>query len=47
MNISIELINAIMGYLCSKPYAEVAQLVSQIQVEVMKAQAPVDEQPKE
>ena len=33
MNLSIELINAILGYLGSKPYAEVAQLINAIQAE--------------
>ena len=31
ITIKIELANAIMGYLASKPYAEVVQLISAIQ----------------
>jgi hypothetical protein len=46
MNISIELINAILGYLGNKPYAEVVNLITAIQAEAGKAQAPT-EQPKE
>ena len=33
MNLSVELINAILNYLSSRPYAEVAQLISAVQVE--------------
>ena len=36
MNLSIELINAIVGYLGTKPYAEVAQLINAIQTEAQK-----------
>ena len=43
MNISLDLINAILGYLGTKPYAEVAQLINSIQSEAAKSV----EKPKE
>jgi hypothetical protein len=33
MTLSVELINAILNYLSSKPYVEVAQLISAVQAE--------------
>jgi hypothetical protein len=33
MTLSIELINAILNYLSSKPYVEVVQLISAVQAE--------------
>jgi len=48
MNISIEIINAILGYLGNRPYTEVVNLITAIQSEAAKAQAPAEtEQPKE
>jgi hypothetical protein len=37
LNISLDLINAILGYLGTKPYAEVAQLINSIQSEAAKS----------
>ena len=37
MNISTDLINAILGYLGNKPYAEVVNLITAIQAEATKA----------
>jgi len=45
MHLSIDLINAILGYLGTKPFAEVAQLINAIQSEAAKLSEP--EQPKE
>jgi len=46
LNLSVTLVNAILGYLGNKPYAEVASLINQIQEQAAQAQAPT-EQPKE
>jgi hypothetical protein len=43
MNISIELINAILSYLGNKPYAEVVNLITAIQAEATKSVEPVQE----
>ena len=39
MNISVELVNSILGYLGTRPYQEVYQLIAAIQA----AAAPVEE----
>jgi hypothetical protein len=52
MNISLDLINAVLTYLGSRPYAEVAQLIQAVHTEAQaqgiaqqqqQASAPVDE----
>ena len=40
MNLSVELINAILGYLGNKPYTEVAHLIVAIQTEAAKPAEP-------
>ena len=40
ITISIELANAILGYLGSKPYGEVFQLIQAMQAAAPKAEAP-------
>lgn len=40
MNLSIELINAIMQYLGNRPYVEVAQIIAAIQAEAAKKPEP-------
>jgi sensor histidine kinase regulating citrate/malate metabolism len=42
MKISLELINAILGYLGTKPYAEVAQLIAKIQQEAQESASSED-----
>lgn len=44
--LSVELINGILNYLASKPFAEVAPLISKVQEEV-NAQVPPAEAPVE
>lgn len=39
MNISRELLHAIVSYLGTKPYAEVAQIIGRIQQEAQSAEA--------
>ena len=36
MNLSIDLVNAILSYLGNKPYVEVTQLINAIQAEAAK-----------
>ena len=40
MKLSLELINAILGYLGTKPYTEVAGLIARIQQEAAAAAPP-------
>jgi hypothetical protein len=40
MTISIELANAILGYLGTRPYGEVFQLIQAMQAAAPKAEAP-------
>lgn len=47
MNLSPELVQAILNYLATKPYGEVFQLINAIQAEAAKAQTPTVEEPKE
>jgi hypothetical protein len=44
MNISTDLINAVLNYLGNRPYVEVVNLITAIQSEASKEK---DEQPKE
>ena len=44
--ISTPLLNAILGYLGSKPYQEVFQLVEAVQKEAKEATAPVETAPE-
>ena len=44
MNLSPELVQAILNYLATKPYGEVFQLINAFQAEAAKK---VDEQPQE
>jgi hypothetical protein len=37
LNLSVELINAVLGYLGNKPYAEVVHLINAIQSEAAKS----------
>ena len=46
VSLSIELVNGILNYLASKPFAEVAPLINKIQEEAQGQVAPV-EPPKE
>lgn len=39
MNISIELLQAIMNYLAQRPYGEVVNLINGVQAEAAKAEA--------
>ena len=51
MNISTDLINAVLNYLGNRPYVEVANLITAIQAEAAKVQTPGQptetEEPKE
>jgi hypothetical protein len=40
MNISTDLINAVLNYLGNRPYVEVANLITAIQAEAAKVPAP-------
>jgi len=45
MNLSTELVQAILNYLAQRPYAEVFQLINAVQAEAQaaKADAPTEE----
>ncbi len=45
MNLSTELVQAILNYLAQRPYAEVFQLINAVQAEAQaaKANAPAEE----
>jgi hypothetical protein len=47
ISLSLNLVNQIMGYLGSRPYQEVFQLVNAMQDEAKQAVAPKIEQPVE
>jgi len=42
MNISVELVNSILGYLGTRPYQEVYQLIAAIQEAAKKSETPKD-----
>ena len=47
MNISLELINAVLGYLGTKPYAEVERLINAIRVEAAKDDQQPPKEPQD
>ena len=45
VNLTVELVNAILGYLGTKPFTEVAQLINAVQTQVapqIQQEAPVE-----
>ena len=42
MNISVELVDSILGYLGTRPYQEVYQLIAAFQDAAKKSEAPKD-----
>jgi len=42
MNISVELVNSILGYLGTRPYQEVYQLIAAFQEAAKKSETPKD-----
>ena len=46
VSLSVELVNGLLNYLATKPFAEVAPLINKIQEEA-KGQVPAQEPPKE
>ena len=42
VSLSVELVNGVLNYLASKPFSEVAQLISKIQEEAQKQSAPTE-----
>jgi hypothetical protein len=47
MNISTDLINAILNYLGTRPYIEVVNLITAIQSEAAKPKEPIEIETKE
>jgi hypothetical protein len=47
MNISTDLINAILNYLGTRPYIEVVNLITTIQAEAARSKEPIEIETKE